>query len=83
MAGTITAIYRCEESLLVQDIYTAYRVRPSGARWGKSSRNIACAAESLLGGSQPSRTCLRSHRAVRCCATALLSPYSRFSLEGR
>jgi hypothetical protein len=68
---------------LPKEVYITYRARPSGARWGKSSRIIARTTGSFLGGSQPSRSCTKSYCAVRCCATALRSPYNRFSLEQR
>jgi hypothetical protein len=81
MAGKFTPIFRREESLHIPENCTMYRPRSARARWGKSDRCITRPGESLFGRAPVFGTCLGSHRAVRCCTTALRSPCSRFSLE--
>src|SRR6266566_5896841 len=50
MVGASTSIYRCEESLPIRAICATYRARSAGDHWGRNSRSVVHAAESLLGG---------------------------------
>jgi hypothetical protein len=72
----LSSIHCCEMSLPIPGIRITYRSRPARARRG----NITLPSESFLGGSPPIRACRRSHRKVRCRATARRSPYSYFPL---
>ena len=80
MAGTITPIFRREESLPMQGICVTYRTCPARARWGQDDRSAAYPAEYILGGTPGIGTYPGGHSAVRCCATGHQSPYSSFSL---
>ena len=48
MARTISAVYLCEESLLVWASCAKYRACPGRARWEQNNRGIARAAEYYL-----------------------------------
>src|SRR5258707_5712745 len=78
MAGIHTSTYRREVSLPIPGFCVTYCAHSARARWGKSKRSVTCPAVYFFGGSTAVGTCPRSHRAVRCCASALQSPNSRF-----
>ena len=61
MAGTITPIYRCEESLPIRGICATYRACPARARWGQNDRSVAHPAEYFLGGAPAIGTCPGRH----------------------
>ena len=52
MVGTLTSIYRGEESLPIQEICALHRGRPARARWGQNNRCIAQLAENFREGTQ-------------------------------
>src|ERR1700760_4627245 len=83
MAGSLTSIFRREESLHIPGIHAAYCARLARARRGKSDRSITRSADSFLGGLTPVGTCRGSHWEVRCCTTACQSSHYCFSLGKR
>jgi hypothetical protein len=80
MVGTLTPIYRGEESLLIQGIRARYRGRPGRARWGENNRSVTQPAEYFRGGARAIGTFPGRHWAVCCRATALRSHYRHFCL---
>ena len=83
MVGTLTSIYRGEESLSIQGICARYRGHPGRARWEQNNRSIAQAGGYFRGGARAIWTVPEKHWAVRCRATALRSPYRHFCLGQR
>ena len=75
MVGTVTSIYRGEESLSIQRICGRYRGHPGRARWEQNNRSVAQAGEYFRGGARTIGTVPEEHWAVRCRTTALRSPY--------
>ena len=79
VAGILTPISRCEESLCMQGMCAMHRAFPARARWGQDDRSVARPAEYIPGGA-PIGTCPGMHSGVRCRATGHQSPHSSFSL---
>ena len=50
VAGILTPISRCEESLRMQGMCAMHRACPARARWGQDDRSVAHPAEYILGG---------------------------------
>jgi hypothetical protein len=83
MVGTLTSIYRGEESLSIQGICARYRGHPGRARWEQNNRSVAQAAEYFSGRARAIGAVPEKDWAVRCRATALRSPYRHFCLGRR
>jgi hypothetical protein len=75
VAGTITSIFHCEESLHIRGICATYCTCPARARQGQNDRGVTRSAECFLGG-----TPAIGHWTFCCGATGRWSPYSSFSL---
>ena len=52
MVGTLTSIYRSEESLPLQGICARYRGRHARARWDQNNRGVVLPAEYFRGGAR-------------------------------
>jgi hypothetical protein len=76
MAGTITPVYRCQESLPIRGTCVTHRACPARARWGKNDRSVTRPAESLLGRAPAIGTCPGRHSAVCCRATGHQSSFN-------
>jgi len=83
MVGTLTSIYRGEESLPIQGICARYHGRPARACWGQYSRSVAQPAEYFRGEARAIGTFPGKRWAVRYRTTAPRSPYHHFCLAQR
>src|SRR5258707_5384374 len=85
MVGTVTSIYRGEESPPTQGSCASYRGHPARARGGQNNRSFALPAEYFCARVRvrATETFSGTHWAVRCRATAFRSPCHRFCLERR
>ncbi len=81
MVGTVTFIYRGEESLPRQGIRAKYRGCPAEAGWWQDSRSIAQPAEHFCEEARAVWTFPGKPWAVCCRATAFQSPRRHFCLE--
>ena len=71
MAGTLTPIYRIEESLPVQAIFIRYRDRPEKSCREQNNGSVTQLAEYLRGGARAIGASLGKYWPVCCRTTAL------------